>query len=442
VSNIVNRICDTLHHLLESVEVDPSPILTVAYSGGVDSTLLLHALAHYRDRHDLDVHAVHVHHGLSDNADSWLAHCERECRFLDIPFTANKVDIEQTTRTSLEALARNARYAALHDYCKQHNSILCLGQHSEDQLETVLLQLKRGAGPQGLAGMGAFQWRNKVLTLRPMLQESKQDILSAAQQLNLNWVEDESNADTRFDRNFLRNEVLPLLTARWPQMAKTTGRSAALCAEQSALLETEAKTHLSRCESVSAFGTSMLSGKYILSLSDSWKRAVIRQWFASKGALAPSQAQLVQVLNMLNAREDATPKVTFSWGYVARYQGSLYWVNNADERVKRELTLPEGSTLTLAWLNLQLRFESNFEEEKPLQLVVKTDVKGLKIKPANAQVSKPLKDWYKYWKIPVWERAKIPVVFFKEDAIALLINGDVVRLHRCPASFQLTVVSS
>lgn len=434
MSNIVERISNTVNRLLTDVS-SSSIHLTVAYSGGVDSSLLLHALADYRDNHGITLSAVHVHHGLSANADTWAQHCEFQCRLLDVPFTSISVHIDKPTRTSLEAQARDERYTALHQYCKDNRSILCLGQHSEDQLETILLQLKRGAGPHGLSGMGESQLRNGILTLRPMLNESKQDILEAAYTLALSWVEDESNDDDSYDRNFLRNQILPQLTKRWPQLAKTAGRSAALCAEQSALINEEGAKKLASC----TVSSTQLNGTTLTSFSTQWQRVVVRQWFASNNERAPSQAQLAQVLSMLEAKPDATPEVRFSWGKVARYQGDLYWVlphRQPSNQVRR--FSPHGR-LPLSWLNLELCLEGERERPDTSRLTVKTGVQGIKIKPAGSSVSKPLKDWFKQWKIPVWERANVPIVFEGELAIALVVNQTLIKLESFPSSLPLDI---
>lgn len=434
MSNIVERIGNTVNRLLADASAS-SIHLTVAYSGGVDSSLLLHALANYRDNHSIELSAVHVHHGLSANADAWAQHCELQCRLLDVTFTQIAVNIDNPTRTSLEAQARDERYKALHQYCKDHQSILCLGQHSEDQLETILLQLKRGAGPHGLSGMGECQWRNNILTLRPMLHENKQAILQAANALAIEWVEDESNGDDSYDRNFLRNQILPQLTKRWPQLAKTAGRSAELCAEQSALIDEEGAKKLALC----TVSPTQLDGVTLASLSLQWQRVVVRQWFAQNNERAPSQAQLAQVLSMLEAKQDATPEVTFSWGKVARYQSNLYWVLPPKQPNSQEFRLTPFESLPLPWLKLEICWAGNTTLSDTARLTVKTGVKGVKIKPASSRVTKPLKDWFKQWKVPVWERAYVPVIFHGSEPIALVVNQTLIKLANFPASLCLDI---
>ena len=277
------------------------------------------AVIAYREQFDSPIHAVHVHHGLSDNAEQWAKHCELQCRLEDVAFHLYRVDVDTGSRKSLEAEARKVRYNALLEVCDQIGGVLLLGQHAEDQLETVLLQLKRGAGPQGLAGMGEVQYRGDTLIMRPMLALEKAEIVAYAEEEMLQWVEDESNQQNSFDRNFLRNEIIPHLLERWPKLTKTVGRSAELCAEQSALVSDSAQQYFKDCKRTEL----RLDGLKLATLSLPWQAMVIRAWFRTQGELSPSKAQTDQVLAMLKAKHDATPEVNFKWGRVIRFDQDL-----------------------------------------------------------------------------------------------------------------------
>ncbi|MCQ8849655.1 tRNA lysidine(34) synthetase TilS [Alteromonas stellipolaris] len=435
MSETVSHICESITTALANTSFEAPPLLVVAYSGGVDSSLLLHTLHAFREQTSTAVHAVHVHHGLSDNADTWLRHCQSECDKLSIPFNHYHVSVKSGARKSLEAEARDARYKVLHEFCHTHNGVLLLGQHAEDQLETLLLQLKRGAGPQGLAGMGAQQWRNGILTVRPMLALQKADIVDAATQLNLQWVNDESNADNRYDRNFLRNQIIPALSERWPQLSKTALRSAQLCAEQTALVTEQAEVHLSQCLKTDT----QLKGATLLTLSQNWQRAVLRQWFSKQSALLPSQAQLAQIENTLTAKQDATPEVSFSWGKVARFNNDLYWLPKRNTQIPQCLDIKDSVDIKLYWLRepVSLRIINKVSGS----ITIKTGVKGLRVKPKSAQVSKLLKEWFKQWKVPTWERAEVPVIFLDEAAVALVVNQKVVTLNTMPATLSVEIVN-
>ena len=398
--------------------------LVVAYSGGVDSSVLLQAVIEYREQYNGPIHAVHVHHGLSENADSWARHCELQCRLEDVEFHLHRVEVDTSARKSIEAEARKVRYNALLAVCKRIGGVLLLGQHAEDQLETVLLQLKRGAGPQGLAGMGEVQYRGNTLIMRPMLSLDKAEIVTFADNEMLQWVDDESNQQNSFDRNFLRNEIIPHLLDRWPQLTKTVGRSAALCAEQSELVNDSAQRYFEDCKRTNL----RLDGQKLTSLSRPWQAMVIRAWFKAQGQLSPSKAQAEQVLLMLEAKHDATPEVNFKWGKVIRFDGDLYWVVNAVHDAEPSGVLHVDADNALPWLNGNLHV-SLLEKEEGDTVTFQTNARNLRIKPVNASVSKLLKEWFKVWRVPRWERNGVPVIFLNEQAVALIISGQCIYLQ-------------
>ncbi|MBR9783534.1 MAG: tRNA lysidine(34) synthetase TilS [Gammaproteobacteria bacterium] len=420
ISYIVSRIAKGL----TDAELPLQTPLVVAYSGGVDSSVLLQAVIEYREQYNGPIHAVHVHHGLSENADSWARHCELQCRLEDVEFHLHRVEVDTSARKSIEAEARKVRYNALLAVCKRIGGVLLLGQHAEDQLETVLLQLKRGAGPQGLAGMGEVQYRGNTLIMRPMLSLGKDEIVTFADNEMLQWVDDESNQQNSFDRNFLRNEIIPHLLDRWPQLTKTVGRSAALCAEQSELVNDSAQRYFEDCKRTNL----RLDGQKLTSLSRPWQAMVIRAWFKAQGQLSPSKAQAEQVLLMLEAKHDATPEVNFKWGKVIRFDGDLYWVVNAVHDAEPSGVLHVDADNALPWLNGNLHV-SLLEKEEGDTVTFQTNARNLRIKPVNASVSKLLKEWFKVWRVPRWERNGVPVIFLNEQAVALIISGQCIYLQ-------------
>ena len=429
IEHIVNRIATSL----TDVKLPLQTPLVVAYSGGVDSTVLLQAVIAYREQFDSPIHAVHVHHGLSDNAEQWAKHCELQCRLEDVAFHLYRVDVDTGSRKSLEAEARKVRYNALLEVCDQIGGVLLLGQHAEDQLETVLLQLKRGAGPQGLAGMGEVQYRGDTLIMRPMLALEKAEIVAYAEEEMLQWVEDESNQQNSFDRNFLRNEIIPHLLERWPKLTKTVGRSAELCAEQSALVSDSAQRHFEECK----HSDFRLDGQKLADLSLPWQAMVIRAWFRAQRQLSPSKAQTDQVLAMLKAKHDATPEVNFKWGRVIRFDHDLYWVVNATHEVPQNLELAFGQDTYLPWLQGQVKVMKSAHKNDDTVLL-RTNTRNLRVKPENASVSKLLKEWFKVWRVPRWERDGVPVIFINEQPVALIVLGRCEYLQ--PMSQGIEVV--
>ncbi|GAL07624.1 tRNA(Ile)-lysidine synthetase [Photobacterium aphoticum] len=227
-----------LYPQLDSVLRAYSPSrFVLAFSGGMDSRVLLHLLARYQQVHpEVTCQAVHVHHGLSANADTWAAQCEAWAQEAGMACVIEHVTLLTGSGESIEQLARDARYQALNKHVDA-NTVLLTAQHADDQLETFLLALKRGSGPAGLSAMPAYIAFGAGLHCRPLLGVSRAEIEQYADTHQLEWVEDESNQDERYDRNFLRHQVTPLLTARWPGIRKAVARSARLCAEQERLLE-------------------------------------------------------------------------------------------------------------------------------------------------------------------------------------------------------------
>jgi len=212
--------------------------LLVGYSGGLDSTVLLHLLASAPDRARLPLRAIHVCHGLDPAAEAWVAHCEAACRALDVLLSVVRVQVDRDSGLGLEAAAREARHAAFAATLRD-GEILALAHHADDQAETFLLRALRASGPDGLAAMRPWRAYARGWLWRPLLGHSRTALLGHARARGLQWIEDPSNTDNALDRNYLRNEVMPLLRRRWRNADAAFSRSAALCAEATALLGAE-----------------------------------------------------------------------------------------------------------------------------------------------------------------------------------------------------------
>ncbi|PDP95292.1 tRNA lysidine(34) synthetase TilS, partial [Klebsiella quasipneumoniae] len=214
----------------------PHRQLLLAFSGGLDSTVLLHQLVLLREQDpSLTLRAVHVHHGLSAHADDWVAHCRQICQQWQVPLVVHRVTLARGG-LGIEAHARAARYQAFQDTLNA-GEVLVTAQHQDDQCETLLLALKRGSGPTGLSAMAPSSAFADSRLLRPLLNETRESLRQWALAHQLSWIEDESNQDDTYDRNFLRLRVIPLLRERWPHFSEAVARSASLCAEQEQLLD-------------------------------------------------------------------------------------------------------------------------------------------------------------------------------------------------------------
>lgn len=429
---MTETVIDTINASLARLKPLSSHSLTVAFSGGVDSTVLLVAAKAFADAHQIALSACYIHHGLSTNATAWQAHCADICKQLDVDFEAKSVSVIPTPRQSTEALARTARYTALFEHCHQRHSALVLGQHQDDQFETVLLQLKRGAGPQGLAAMPEYHIRQGVGIIRPMLTLNRKQIEAAARQLALPWIEDESNADIAYDRNFLRQHIIPLLQSRWPAISETAARSAALCAEQQELVEDAAKEKLALVSK----SIDRLDGIKLKALPRIWQRAVLRQWFAAHNMPAPSQAQLEQIILQLTAKQDAQPQVTVNDVVLRRFQNDLFWTTKEiHSDPVPEQVICAGSATYIDSLGMNLLI-SQKEDEGTYRLVPVS--LNEKVKPQGQSISKPLKQWMKASGIPPWQRQPAALLLLGQNPVACVYPSGVLILQALPPSVQIS----
>ncbi len=293
----------------------------LAYSGGLDSHVLLHLFAQLRAVYPLRLHAVHINHGVSANAEKWVQHCEQVCRVLQVDFSSHKLNFSavQTEFSSPEDFLRQYRYQHFATLLKP-NDMLLTAHHQNDQAETVLLQLFRGAGPKGLAAMPQIKSLAQGLHGRPLLNFTRAELKSYAEQQQLQWIEDESNADVNFTRNFLRHDVMPLLEKRWPTLTNTLSRTAAHCAETQQVLDDFVQHDLQAVREGKA-----LSVKKLLSLDVPRQSQVIRLWLSQNNFLLPSAVKMQQILqSILHAREDKTPCVSWSGVEIRRYRDHLF----------------------------------------------------------------------------------------------------------------------
>lgn len=278
--------------------------IVVGFSGGLDSTALLHALHRV---YGARVRAVHVHHGLHVEADDWAAHCRNLCDALGVPFALKHVMVREAGY-GLEAAARDARHAAFAEQLGA-GDILALAHHQDDQAETFLLHALRGSGPDGLAAMRPWQARGENFLWRPWLQVPRAEIEAYARAQGLTWIDDPSNTSVRFDRNYLRHTVMPLLKARWPHAAAGLARSAGLQAEVRETLADSALQMLDTCR----LPGNDLRVDALMRFSVEDRARVLRAWVGTLGLPALGHAHLQQIeRDVLAARHDAEP--VFTWG--------------------------------------------------------------------------------------------------------------------------------
>lgn len=400
----------------------------IGLSGGVDSVVLLHLFAQARQALSLKLRAIHIHHGLSLNADSWVTFCEQLCEQWAIPLTVCKVQVQG--KQGLEANARTARYQAIQQHI-QPNEMLATAHHLDDQAETFFLALKRGSGIQGLGAMQAVSvWQN-VAIFRPLLSFSKTDILAYAKQHQLKWIEDESNFNTDFDRNFLRQTALPLFNQRWQQFNQMVARSSQHCAEQQQLIEELLKPELA---SRLLNGGLDITGFEHFSLLK--QQQLVRLWLAQAHLAMPSVAQLEQIIQrLILAKADKNPQVKLEQHLIRRYQQQIFITPIQAEIDDFELELPPHSE------EIQLPASLGIVQRNGTEIIYKISGKSHRLLLPDTLQQPPLRltnrypskvqcygkkhreEMKKIWQenhIPVWLRGKIPLIFYEEMLICLL----------------------
>ncbi len=300
--------------------------VALALSGGRDSMALLDLLARLASTRGTGVRrviAIHVHHGLSRNADAWLAHCEAECARMGVPLITRRVEVKRRGR-GIEAAAREVRYAALADAAREAGArIVMTAHHRDDRLETFLLQWMRGAGPDGLAAFPAARaFSNDLQLLRPLVDIARTDLERYVALRALNYVDDDSNDDVALLRNAVRRDVLPRIDALRPGFRTAAARSVDLVAEAAEAMRSVAANDYDACADGAPGG--MLRLDRLVELPAARQTGVLRAWLAEQGLQAPSRARLLEVLDQArNARSDARLLVRLGSHEVRRYRGLL-----------------------------------------------------------------------------------------------------------------------
>jgi len=395
--------------------------VAVAFSGGLDSTVLLHLAARYCAQAGATLSAFHVHHGLSPNANAWLTHCAAAAAALQLPFHAQHVTVSAAGKGT-EAGARTARYAALGGLCREHGvDMLLTAHHLDDQAETVLLQLLRGSGPAGLAGMERCHRAPGLLgtadvwLARPLLDASRARLEAWAAAQGLAWVEDESNAETRYTRNALRHGALPELARVFPGYQQRLARAAAHAQSAQRLLDELADQDLQT--GLGADGS--LDCAWLRALSVDRANNALRRWFHARGLQMPSTAWLAELLaQALSAREDAQLRVTHPACELRRHRDRLHIVPRRSTEELAPVTLHWQGEAALAVPDFggilhvdsaEQGIDPEWLRTHPLTLAAPRGSAMLKL--AANRPSRSLKHHYQAGSIPPWERARLPVVY-------------------------------
>lgn len=398
-----------IYELIESAlaELPPGPLL-VAFSGGLDSAALLHVLAHSPACRERGLRAVHVDHGLHENSPDWAQHCRAFADALEVELIVRIIDVVREPGLGLEASARRARYAEIESLLRD-GEIVALAHHRDDQAETVLLKLLRGAGPEGIGAMRPLRRIGRGFAWRPLLGVPRAALREYALHHGLDWIVDPSNADQTIDRNYVRMQVMPRLAQRWPEAESSIAQSAAWARAAAEFIEAEAERALAR---IQGLDPSTLRYRDWLRLPQALRDPVLRRWLRALALPQPTHYQAAELVRQLGeAAEDRQPCVRWPGTEVRRYRELLYalsplqfppfeWAAAFDGT---PLVLPSGlGCLTLAGTQTR-RFEP--------PLLVRFRRGGESLRLVGDAHTRELRDLFQDAGIPPWQRARVPLVF-------------------------------
>jgi tRNA(Ile)-lysidine synthase len=401
----LNNIDISFQNLLELINRIPAGrCCWIAYSGGIDSTVLLHFIYTHRDKVSRDIRAVHVNHNISKFSDEWAEHCKQFCNELNIRFELLTLDARNYEGFGPEAYARELRYATI-SRLLSINDILLTAHHRDDLAETFILQLMRGAGPEGLAGIPQIREFGPGWIIRPFLEYTREQLNAYAIQNSLQWIEDESNSDLSLDRNYIRNQLIPYLQQHWPAVSRTLARSANHQADLLDILRYSAEIDLNNtmAESVAR------------------KRNLLRYWLKINNKPAATSTIIEEIIiNLVDARHDSHPLISWSNTEIRRYRDRIYLMQalpQIDNTVSYTWILPDSLDIKFGRLEAKQTTGSGIKIESLVNNIINVRFRhgGEEIKPAGRKESHKLKKMYQQAGIPPWKRDRIPLLYINDE---------------------------
>ena len=389
----------------------PHNRLWLGFSGGLDSHVLLHCL-----RENPKLHVVHVNHGLQAKAEEWAHRCHEVCREYDVPCTIITVTVDEASGKGPEAAARQARYNAFRSLLKK-GDVLLTAQHRDDQVETFLLQLLRGAGAKGLSAMAELrEVDNGIFHCRPCLSLSRQALFAYGKAHGIQWIEDPSNAQTNIRRNFLRHRIIPALLEQWPGLATVIQRQVHLSQQTQTLLTDLAAMDY---EQLTEGGqTKPLSCEGLARLSEPRRHNVLRYWIHLNGYPMPNERRLKAIHSVITAKQGAQAEVIWGEACVRRYKGNLHMLSIAPYAPPTEPVYWDPKTPYV--VTLDSRIVCHQPQLFPDGLWVHYRKGGERFYTHKGVGSHPLKKHFQEWNVPPWERHHVPLISYKDAILAVV----------------------
>ncbi|MCF6288003.1 MAG: tRNA lysidine(34) synthetase TilS [Proteobacteria bacterium] len=385
----------------------------IAYSGGADSTALLHLLHQQQN-----VRAIHINHGLQQNANVWQQHCQQTCDKLSIELIVEQAQLTDTSENS----SRQVRYGFFRKHLRQ-DEILLTAHHSQDQAETILLKLLRGTGIKGLGGIAAIRVFAQGYIARPLLDSSVDDLTQYLMQQKIQWIEDTSNQDNSYKRNFIRNQIIPQLHKEFPQVVDNMARSATNTTQSLQLLN-----HLI------GFADPQLEIKQLKSLPQELQATLLYHWLANKNLPTPDKPALAQLSkDFIAANQDKQPHYRNKYYQLFRWQDAIYCIENYEKvptdisykwHPKKEFILPNN-------------FGKLICKQKDGELTIKFNQRGQKLTTHKHNMNKTVKQLFQENNIPLWHRHNTPFIYHNNNLISLGYSWSTTKEFKDSISYQM-----
>ena len=429
------------NYFSDLIDKDKPARYVVGYSGGIDSTVLLHAINKMIGH--IPVVAVHINHQLIPQAAEWEKHCRKFSESISVEFLSRKVIIDMNSGYGLEAASRKERYDSFKQLIRK-NDYLLTAHNQDDQVETVLLNIFRGCGLRGIRGIPASRKFFEGRLVRPLLRVSRNEISEYAKKYKLSWIEDPSNQYQKYDRNFLRHKILAQLKTRWPAVNNNVRKTSELASEINAELK-----EIAFIDAPLFYKNNQLDIRAIKNLSPARQKNILRYALLSLGFPLPSSIKLNQIINeVINARVDRQPLVQWSDVQVRRYRKKIYFLS--------EYFQPKDNNIEKIYLNgpnWQLGKGLGSLSLEKSDIGIKRSIAkegfnvtfragGEKIKPLGSGYSRKVKKLFQEAAVVPWMRENIPLLFYEGNLIAVADmwldksyaadNGYIIRWNERP----------